>query len=345
MNFRQNKPQARTARRAIIPAGFSGVALRGCMSELVRRRKAAGRRLAIQWLERRQPSDFSIQPLAFGISKNRAFTLLEMMLVIAIIGLMAAMALPHMAGFTKSSAMNAATRQVLEDVAYARQRALVNRSMVCMVFLPADFWVPGSVVTQYGDKAQLPHIAATTNLASHQYSGYALISLRTVGDQPGRSNTQYLTDWKYLPQGVYFSPFQLTNSPNGPYWPATNWVWTTNTLTSVTNPWNISGFFTNVAFPFPSVYDSTFTTNCFDYLPYIAFAPNGQLTTNEDQFILLTSGSIFPTIDPNTGLPRIALPADVPNVVETPPGNAFSNPHLIHIDWLTGRAKIEENQF
>jgi hypothetical protein len=31
--------------------------------------------------------------------------------------------------------------------------------------------------------------------------------------------------------------------------------------------------------------------------------------------------------------------------VETPPGNVTNNPNLIHIDWLTGRARIERNQF
>ena len=32
-------------------------------------------------------------------------------------------------------------------------------------------------------------------------------------------------------------------------------------------------------------------------------------------------------------------------MVETPPRNEYNNPNLIHIDWLTARAKIERNQF
>jgi prepilin-type N-terminal cleavage/methylation domain-containing protein len=269
----------------------------------------------------------------------RAFTILELMIVIGIIGLMAAMALPHMAGFTKGSAMTAATRQMLDDVGYARQRALVNRSDVYMVFLPADFWTNNTI--------QLTN-QVITNLAAHQYSGYALLSMRTVGDQPGVSNVHYLTDWKFLPQGVYFAPFQFTNLQG-----TNNFitVTTTNTLAGVgglTNPWTISAFPTNVLFPFPSMFADTNSnsgTNVnYNILPYIEFTPSGQLASGADQFIMLTSGSIFVSLDPN-GLPQITYPPAPPSVVETPPGAAINNPNLIHIDWLTARARLERNQF
>ena len=257
---------------------------------------------------------------------HRAFTILELMIVIGIIGLMAAMALPHLAGFTKGSAMTAATRQLLDDVGLARQRALVNRSEVDMVFLPPEFWINNG--TNNTGVMNLSSVQVT-NLISHQCAAYALISTRTVGDQPGVFNVHYLTDWKYLPQGVYIFPFLITNS-SYPY-PT---VSVTNTLTSTTNSWTILTY-TNRSFPFPSTYNGT-----NNLLPYIGFAPNGQLTTNGDQFILLTSGSIFFSTGPN-GLPVFATPS----VVETPPGNATNNPNIIHIDWLTGRARLERNQF
>jgi type II secretory pathway pseudopilin PulG len=255
------------------------------------------------------------------------------MLVVGIIGLMAAMALPHLSGFTKGSAMTAATRQLLDDVGLARQRALANRSMVCMVFLPPNFWT--------NDQPQLLFSnSLMTSLVGHQYSAYALISMRTVGDQPGVSNVHYLTDWKFLPQGVYIYPFQLTNSR------ATNWVWTTNTTANLWNEWNVSGFHTNILFPFPSTFNAALNgINNSNYLPYLGFTANGQLATNADQFIMLSSGSIFYPLDVNgnpqwtPGVANSTLPA------ETPPGNAFNNPNLIHIDWLTARARIERNQF
>ncbi len=261
------------------------------------------------------------------------FTLLELMLVVCIIGLMAAMALPHLSGFTKANTMTAATRQLLDDVALARQRALVNRSMVCMVFLPPNFWTNDTLSPQHFVNQQI------TSLAGHQYSAYALISMRTVGDQPGKSNVHYLTDWKYLPQGVYISPFHFTNSPG-----YSTWVSTTNTTigaTGLSNGWQVAAFQTNISFPFPSTFNATVNSN---NLPYIGFTANGQLTTNADQYIMLTSGSIFCPLDPSTGLPQV-YPTVPPNVVETPPGNATNNPNLIHIDWLTARARVERNQF
>jgi prepilin-type N-terminal cleavage/methylation domain-containing protein len=291
-------------------------------------------------------SRFSLQPSAFSLSAKRAFTLLELMLVIGIIGLLAALAMPLLSGFTKGNAMKAATLQLLDDVALARQRAMANRSMVCMVFLPANFWTNDRIQPSSNSAYSYFANQQITNLAAHQYAAYALISMRTVGDQPGVSNVHYLTDWRFLPQGVYISPFQFTNGNNNKIL-----VSTTNTTLNVSNGWSIAAFTNNIWFPFPSTfvpsYGTTFgATNCYNLLPYIGFSASGQLTAGagNDQFIMLTSGSIFCPLDPRTLLPQIR-PIVPPNLVETPPGNATNNPNLIHIDWLTARARIERNQF
>jgi prepilin-type N-terminal cleavage/methylation domain-containing protein len=292
-------------------------------------------KLAWSKLDLRPPSGFGgVHPVK-KCQSERGFTILELLIVVSIIGFMAAMALPHLGGFTKSNSMMAATRQLLDDVALARQRAAVNRSEVCMVFLPPNFWStdipsPSFICPQF------------TNLYTHQYSAYALISMRTVGDQPGMSNVHYLTDWRVLPQGIYISPFQFTNLPN-----TTNYnIYTTNTTTQAINQWPVTAFPTNI-FPFPSTYDATYNLiNNSNYLPYIGFTPSGQLAggaAGGDQFILLTSGSILYETDAN-GLPLFTSTSSA-NLVETPPGNEFNNPNIIHIDWLTGRAKLERNQF
>src|SRR5437762_1411256 len=65
-----------------------------------------------------------------------AFTLLELLIVLAIIGFLSAMALPHLKGLTRSNVMGSANQQLLDDIALARQRAINGRTVVCMVFMP-----------------------------------------------------------------------------------------------------------------------------------------------------------------------------------------------------------------
>jgi prepilin-type N-terminal cleavage/methylation domain-containing protein len=269
------------------------------------------------------------------LGRLRAFTLLELMLVIAIIGFIAALTLPHVAGFGQANSMATATRQLLDDVALARQRAMVNRSTVYMVFLPPEFWNSPSF-------SQIPYSQQVSNLLMHQYSTYALVSLATVGDQPGQHHPQYVTDWRVLPSGVFIAPFEftLTNA-------ITNII-TTNTLAGTTvlssiYPW------TWVTVPFPSLYSTymnSFGTVTYTpmTLPSIGFTPQGSLTPPSDarqyEYIALARGSIFYPTDTN-GVPLF----EPPNLSEVPPGNDVKNPNLIQIDLMTARPTLVQNRF
>jgi prepilin-type N-terminal cleavage/methylation domain-containing protein len=260
----------------------------------------------------------------------RGFTLLELMMVITIIGFIAALTSPHVRGFGQANSMSAATRQLLDDVALARQRAMVNRSTVYMVFLPPMFWTNQAYVN--AETVEQINGPQVTNLLMHQYSAYALVSLGSVGDQPGQHYPRYLTDWRSLPDGVFISPMQYTNFYTNTY------VYTTNTLsgtiiTSLIQPWS------TVNVPFPSLYPP----NTVMSLPCIAFSPQGGLATGStvgtDQYIVLSRGSIFYPTDTN-GAPVF----EAPNLVETPPGNDTNNANLIQIDWMTARPTILQNQ-
>src|SRR4051812_10350702 len=113
-----------------------------------------------------------------------AFTLMELLVVIAIIGILAALVGPIVSNFRKGDAMLSGTRQMLDTVARARQLAISQRTTVYLVFVPTNFWdnTPANV-TAYGNlPASLRTV--TSNLLDKQLTGYALVSLRSVGDQP-----------------------------------------------------------------------------------------------------------------------------------------------------------------
>jgi len=65
---------------------------------------------------------------------NSAFTLIEMLVVISIIGILAAITMPVVANFRKADSMLAATRQLQDDVERARMLAISQRTTVYMIF-------------------------------------------------------------------------------------------------------------------------------------------------------------------------------------------------------------------
>src|SRR3954471_9135967 len=71
-----------------------------------------------------------------------AFTLIEMLLVITIIGLLAGIGLPHLKGWGESNAMTSATRQLMDDLSLARLKAINSRSTVYVVFISPDVVTP-----------------------------------------------------------------------------------------------------------------------------------------------------------------------------------------------------------
>jgi prepilin-type N-terminal cleavage/methylation domain-containing protein len=247
----------------------------------------------------------------------RAYTLIELLMVITIMGIIAAIALPTLRGL-KPNAKVAATRDLLDAVGRARQLAISQRTTVYMVFLSTNFWTT------------LPpaQLANAQPLLDKQLIGYAYVCLRSVGDQPGAHNPQYLSPWRTLPQGAFI--------PLGKFWPG---LTLTNT-TLASGSLFIPPFAITNSIPFPS---ETNRPGPYVPLPYIAFDGTGQLISGrpgQPELIPVSEGNVSFARDPNT---KVAL-AGLPQVNEVPAGNTVDNYSLVYIDRLTGRAHVERRK-
>ncbi len=234
---------------------------------------------------------------------------MELLVVMGIIALLAVVSLPALRGISKSNAMAAANRQLLDDVALARQYALSTRSEVRMIFAPPlNVFLPG-------ERDNLLNLWNAINpsqidlILRSQATAYALFSLRTVGDQPGQQTYRYLTPWRSLPEGVFIPPSKFTITVNG-----------------------VAPFLYSTGEPFPAIGPLSKVRSFF-----IAFSPQGGLAYARDEIIPLAQGSVLLARNPGTGGLAWA-PADI---LERPPNNSIVNSNHIRIDWLTGRARVE----
>lgn len=268
---------------------------------------------------------------------KRAFTLIELLVVIGIMGILAAITVPAFNSIKKGDATLAATRQLSDDVGFARQLAIARHTTVYMVFVPRDFWT-NSTYGLYDNQNAFQNISAleqerARTLVDKQEAAYTFITLRSLGDQPGRGTTNYLSSWRTLPEGTciasskflsYRQPFEFPTPDGGV-------------------PGTIYSFQTN-SFPFPSEQSSQ--KFC---LPYIAFNYLGQLTTAEltpnpsknDEYIPLARGTVSYARDAAKFPQFSGSPSPMP---EIPAGNSTNAYNVIHIDWLTGRARVEHQE-
>ena len=261
--------------------------------------------------------------------RPRGFTLIELLVVIAIIGILVAIAMPVLGNF-RGDNLAGGVRQMMGDVARARQLAISQRTTVYMVFVPTNFW-NSLQFTRLSPVEQ----AKGRNLYDKQLGAYAFVMLRGAGAQPGQKEPRYLSNWKTLPQGVIIPEFKFRPRQLLPFR-------ITDPTPGVVRSFDVRGFDETRTIPFPSdqaYYDPGNPNKTFPSVPYIAFNHLGQLASQQDEYIPLARGSIAYASDPN----KIPL-AQAPSLRENPTGNSTNAFTLVHIDWLTGRASVERQE-
>ena len=249
------------------------------------------------------------------------FTILELLIVIAIIGFLAAVALPSLKGITKSNVMVNATRQLVDDLAYARQLALKERTTVHVIFVSTNIvdMMPNTAANAGGERDR----RVWTNLLTSPFSGYAIYAERTVGDQPGQAHFRYLTQWKSLPEGVMISPDEFDE--------LTGTAWNNSLASGTNSPFKFGDI------PFPTADGN------LQRVPHVTFDPTGSLVVldgsnppkrniGQDETIRLVRGSIFYQRAADGTL--LEFDARVP-------AGEYDTTNQIRIAGLTGRAKVE----
>ena len=139
-----------------------------------------------------------------------AFTLVELLVVVAIMGVMMSIAIPSFKKLFRKDPLALGAQQLLDDLEWARIHAMSRGADVSIVFFPLWSQV-GGTASQAG-YFQSPGVANA--LLGGQCASYVIFAEGSAGEQPGQPVIEqtFLTKWRRLPQGVVI-PANAFNTP------------------------------------------------------------------------------------------------------------------------------------
>jgi len=115
-------------------------------------------------------------------TKRKGFTLAELLVVVAIAGILLAIALPALTGLAGQTRLDGAANAVHAAATLARQHAVAHRQPTYLVF----------------------HDAHSTDDETLAYRAYAVFTIDTQTQPVTQASGEFLTGWETLPAGVVF---------------------------------------------------------------------------------------------------------------------------------------------